>query len=155
MTDDPREEDKRSSAETAEPSKSQQSIETAEQQTPQQPAEALRAPQTHFAEATLAGEAGFTINIRKIDLRGWRLRYVTDNSDIGVRPGRPSARGFVLEHAEEKLKTGYSGTKTDLAEALSAEVKRHYRFTDELTMCPDNVEKVITIVWRRFRGDAT
>jgi hypothetical protein len=161
MTDDPHEEDKRTPTETV--------------AQPQQPVEAVHIPEILYAEARLSGEGGvtlagdkitqlmatgailaaageFPVDGNKIIRKGWR--YVTDNSDIGKRPGPRSAAPFVLERAGQELKAGYSGTKRALAEKLSAEVKRHYSQTDQLTMCIDNVEGIITPLWQQFRGDA-
>jgi hypothetical protein len=134
-------------------------------------AEAPRSPEILNAEARLSGEGGFTIAGDKVTqlmatgaiLAGAgqlvahmrRLHYIWDDSDIGQPPrGRRTAKPFALQRAEDKLKAGYSKTKKALAEEISKEIEQHYRHTDGLTMCWENVYDVITPVWQRLRGDA-
>jgi hypothetical protein len=105
-----------------------------------------------YAGKRTSVEVGLTLDIDKTDILGWR--YVKDNSDIGKRRGPRSARAFVLEQAERELRAGYSGTKTALARKLSVLVKQSFHFSDELTMCPEKVERHITPLWRRLRRDA-
>ena len=82
-----------------------------------------------------------------------RQKWVKDNTDIGIRPGRQSSRNLIREEARRRLKVGeYPKTKTleAFAKQLSDWLKRHH--PDQPTMSPDRVENAIRDIWQKHFG---
>jgi hypothetical protein len=103
-------------------------------------------PKIHIIEhEILAGEGG----LAAVADRGVvEVKFIKDNSDIGIRRGRRSSVVLVRQEAE-RLLTGWSAGKWDLANHLSSWLARHHE--DEPRMTPPVVYRNITPQWRKYR----
>ena len=77
-----------------------------------------------------------------------RQKWVKDNTDIAIRPGRESSRDLVRAEAQQRLNAAkHPKTLKAFAKQISDWLKQHQ--PDKPTMSPDRVENAIRDIWRK------